>query len=495
MYEAFKSKKAIKKAVGNSEDVFLEKVRKTLYETGVQLYLTIEKHEATAYDIKKFNSLEGAIAIFLNIREERISKLYICIPMPSALLYKLCVKNFFESNFTTRNNEIEKIIDEKRKKIINRSSLEYIPSDIPIMLSENDTFRFKQICGKLYKVNNSYLAFCEDTDGFKFVFEMRTDYIFMSSNKKPEGITINIHYVSNDQTDDKVQNIMAKLKSYIRDKKIISEGAYDAYGERIEVAKTDWNELKINKQLRDDINFHIIDYINNIQNIKKLGLKTSRGIIICGYPGTGKTLFMRILISHLKIPCFVVRSRDILPSGSQLNPEMLDNVYELAQYISPVVVMFEDGDMFLGKRGTNFNSNILSQFLNKIDGLDQHDGIITIVTANDPSLLDEAVANRPKRFDYILQFPLPAFDERFEILYDKLREYLDDSLKEHLYSRIKDLQGFTGAHLVELADRMKYYLTYNKNIKKLTGEIIDKVIENFKFKKTKNSENNSIGFA
>ena len=92
------------------------------------------------------------------------------------------------------------------------------------------------------------------------------------------------------------------------------------------------------------------------------------------------------------------------------------------------------------------SDNVRSFFLNELDGLvrlevplptrsytdifpqAQNDGILTIATTNHPERIDDAILNRPSRFDVKYTFELPTQDLRKQFIslwIDKVQERLD----------------------------------------------------------------------
>jgi AAA+ superfamily predicted ATPase len=51
---------------------------------------------------------------------------------------------------------------------------------------------------------------------------------------------------------------------------------------------------------------------------------------------------------------------------------------------------------------------VRSFFLNELDGLAANTGILTIATTNHPERIDDAIINRPSRFDVKYTFAVPA---------------------------------------------------------------------------------------
>lgn len=55
---------------------------------------------------------------------------------------------------------------------------------------------------------------------------------------------------------------------------------------------------------------------------------------------------------------------------------------------------------------------VRSFFLNELDGLAANAGILTIATTNHPERIDDAIVNRPSRFDVKYNFALPDVELR-----------------------------------------------------------------------------------
>lgn len=55
---------------------------------------------------------------------------------------------------------------------------------------------------------------------------------------------------------------------------------------------------------------------------------------------------------------------------------------------------------------------VRSFFLNELDGLAANAGILTIATTNHPERIDDAIVNRPSRFDVKYNFTLPESELR-----------------------------------------------------------------------------------
>jgi ATP-dependent 26S proteasome regulatory subunit len=95
---------------------------------------------------------------------------------------------------------------------------------------------------------------------------------------------------------------------------------------------------------------------------------------------------------------------------------------------------------------------LLGEFLQAMDGIVPNHGVITLATTNHSDKIDPAIADRPGRFDRIIEVGLPRKNQRFHIL-KQLLEKLDVDTSVDISaidSLAKASEGLTGAWLREL---------------------------------------------
>jgi ATP-dependent 26S proteasome regulatory subunit len=171
----------------------------------------------------------------------------------------------------------------------------------------------------------------------------------------------------------------------------------------------------------------------------RLGIAPRRGLLLVGDPGTGKTQCIRHLITrypavaaHLFIPARCGGAGD--PFG-----DMLRAVRGRRQ---PAMVIIEDIDR-LAESGAVTREYLL----NCLDGLfGAETPTLWVATANDPTLLEQSLLDRPGRFDRIVVFPRPAEPERLAFLRRFSRMEISD---DALCAAARASDGLTGAHLRE----------------------------------------------
>ncbi len=126
--------------------------------------------------------------------------------------------------------------------------------------------------------------------------------------------------------------------------------------------------------------------------------------LLKGPPGSGKTSFVRATAQQLDLPIHV------LDLASMSNSDLIENWDEAASK-APCVILLEDLDRIFDETKNithsskfSFESGItLDCLLNCISGVDTHDGVLLIATANYVDRLDAALL-RPGRLDQHVYF-------------------------------------------------------------------------------------------
>ena len=161
------------------------------------------------------------------------------------------------------------------------------------------------------------------------------------------------------------------------------------------------------------------------------GLFEKRGQImrylLAGTPGTGKTESTIAIANILKKKGVTIIKTVV--------DDLLKEKIELAELLSPSLIIFDDLDLYLGSRSKGGFSRSLSTFLDVMDGTDKiSKGVGIIATSNSIELLDQA-ARRPGRFDKLMSFDEITKDNIKNIVLKSLK-YENEIGKTHPISKI-----------------------------------------------------------
>ncbi|XP_071723599.1 uncharacterized protein [Rutidosis leptorrhynchoides] len=154
-----------------------------------------------------------------------------------------------------------------------------------------------------------------------------------------------------------------------------------------------------------------------------LGLTPPRGVLLHGYPGTGKTLVVRALIGALasgdrRIAYFARKGADCLGKYVGDAERQLRLLFQVAERSQPSIIFFDEIDGLAPcrtRRQDQTHNSVVSTLLALMDGLKSRGSVVVIGATNRPDAMDPAL-RRPGRFDREIYFPLPSVEDRAGIL-------------------------------------------------------------------------------
>jgi cell division protease FtsH len=200
-------------------------------------------------------------------------------------------------------------------------------------------------------------------------------------------------------------------------------------------------------------------------------MKSRRGLILSGPPGTGKTLVGKVLADTLGVTFLWVLPRHV---GS---PDNIAEILNAARFLSPVVVLFEDLDLFGEDRHAG-QSSILGELMNQLDGVSENDGIVTIATTNRLEVVESALRNRPGRFDRVIELGLPDMKARRKLLQRLLAAITESDLTQ----LVAATDGYSPAQLEEVVNTMRLLAAESGDqingagLVKITPELINRTV-------------------
>jgi ATP-dependent metalloprotease FtsH len=239
-----------------------------------------------------------------------------------------------------------------------------------------------------------------------------------------------------------------------------------------------------------------LDFIKNYEEVKRMGIRPLRGILLTGAPGTGKTLMAKAAAAYIDSVFISASGSEFIEMYAGVGAQRVRQLFESAKNLARKafkkhgVIFIDEIEVIAGTRGKNTGhleyDQTLNQLLVEMDGISSNDdiNILVIAATNRPDILDPAIL-RPGRFDRIVKVDLPDKDGRLEIL--KLHTKDKPLAKDVDLEQIaKETFGFSGAHLENLCNEAAI-LAMRAKQKEISQsyfiEAIDKVIMGEKLKR------------
>ncbi len=184
----------------------------------------------------------------------------------------------------------------------------------------------------------------------------------------------------------------------------------------------------------------------------KYGVKPSKGILLFGPPGCGKTLMLRAVASDLNVDMIGIKCSDVMSKWYGESENLIASLFAEARARSPCILFLDEIDSIAKRRDfystDDVTPRVLSIMLSEMDGMDEAEGIIIVGTTNMPDLVDPALM-RPGRFDKVIYIPPPDLPSREQIIKIHLKgKFAEKDIDTAEIARRSD--GFSGADLANL---------------------------------------------
>jgi SpoVK/Ycf46/Vps4 family AAA+-type ATPase len=219
-----------------------------------------------------------------------------------------------------------------------------------------------------------------------------------------------------------------------------------------QITDTSWNDVILKDNVKNQILDNSINFINNMDEISLSGMIPNRNSILISPPGMAKTTIFRATSNQLNNRC----TRVWCTGKSIVYPEHVTALFDAARNLAPCVLFIEDMDLFGGERTMLArDSAVLNEFLAQLDGTQSNSGVIILASTNDMLSMDEALINRPGRFNAKIEIPYPDEEDRSKMLLAFLKDFNaspDPIVTKAAWNNIIELtDGFTGDYIKEVA--------------------------------------------
>lgn len=192
--------------------------------------------------------------------------------------------------------------------------------------------------------------------------------------------------------------------------------------------------------------------------LRAIGLRPPRGILLVGVPGCGKSLSAKSISANWKLPLYRLDFATVQGKFVGQSEQQLKDALATAENMSPCILWIDEIEKGLaGAGGSNdggVSTRMVGQFLFWLQECKKQ--VFVVATANDVSMLPSELLRRG-RFDELFFIDLPTADERRDILSLYMSKYLKLAFTGSFADKIVRLtEGFTGADLESTVRELTY---------------------------------------
>ncbi|QGG48011.1 AAA family ATPase [Heliorestis convoluta] len=236
--------------------------------------------------------------------------------------------------------------------------------------------------------------------------------------------------------------------------------------------KVTLDDIVLESTTRQQIEKEIFHFFNMEEIYRRAGLPFKRGVVLHGPPGTGKTMLSKILVSTMKETVIWVKAGDVT------NTKDIDRIFRLARLGRPCIIILEDVDLYAVDRETfHGNGYTLATLMSHLDGLEENDGVLVILTTNRLERVEKAIVERPGRIDARIYMGELCVNNIAQLLHRKL-----GSFERHFpsfESVLPENLTLTGAMAIELStmilkNAINHQVEITKNMTTNSQIIIEK---------------------
>ena len=204
------------------------------------------------------------------------------------------------------------------------------------------------------------------------------------------------------------------------------DGLIVSNGDSAQIAEVDFSDVGGQDTAKNEL-LEALNFVKNKAEIKKLGIRPLKGIMLSGPPGTGKTLMAKAAANYIDSIFLSASGSEFVEMYAGVGAKRVRKLFKDARKKAQqndknnAIIFIDEIEVLAGKRGQNSShleyDQTLNQLLVELDGMSNTDeiNILVIGATNRIDILDNALL-RPGRFDRIVKVDLPDKQGRKEIL-------------------------------------------------------------------------------
>ncbi|MFH1613733.1 MAG: CDC48 family AAA ATPase [Planctomycetota bacterium] len=187
----------------------------------------------------------------------------------------------------------------------------------------------------------------------------------------------------------------------------------------VEVPDVKWTDIGGLDNVKQELKEAIEWPLKYPDVFKKAGTNPSKGILLYGKPGTGKTLLAKAVANESGVNFISIKGPQLISRYVGESERGVRETFRKAKHAAPTILFLDEIDSLVPKRGSSSTDShvterVISQFLTEMDGIEELKGVVVLAATNRLDLVDPAIL-RSGRFDLLFELPVPDEKTREEI--------------------------------------------------------------------------------
>jgi len=218
----------------------------------------------------------------------------------------------------------------------------------------------------------------------------------------------------------------------------------------VEVPDVKWEDVGGLENIKEELKEAVEWPLKYSDVFKKANTNHTKGILLYGAPGTGKTLLAKAIANESGVNFISIKGPSLISKYVGESERAIREVFKIAKQASPTILFFDEIDSLVPQRGSSstdahVTERVISQFLTEMDGIEELKGVVVLAATNRLDLVDPALL-RSGRFDLLLELFKPDEATRLEIfkIHTKNKPLAVDV---DLKSLAKETEGMVGSDI------------------------------------------------
>lgn len=205
------------------------------------------------------------------------------------------------------------------------------------------------------------------------------------------------------------------------------------------------------------------------------------GYLVCGPVGTGKTFLVTCFASEVGIP--MVKLKNFRSQWQGVTEGNLEKILSILKAMSPVAVMIDEADAYLGDRSSSGDSGVSSRVFSQIatfmSDISNRGRIIWFLMTARPDLMPIDLKRQGRAEEHLALFPPHTNEERVELFAAMQKKTGLKMTEKYIPAIIEEgFKTFSGADMEAALTRAKFRAAAEDKVE-VTPEILDLALSDF----------------